>query len=79
MKYKGYEITSCFDRGVERWNKAENRNEICEGYFCEVYAADDDQYANKLDDFCLAVGYEIPDLSEAALEAGIRHYMDEYF
>lgn len=65
MRYRGFEITSCPDSGVERYNSAKSRDEICEGFFCEIYPASDDQYANRLDTFCLAEGYEIPDTSDA--------------
>ena len=79
MRYRGFEITSCPDSGVERYNSAESRDEICEGFFCEIYPAGDDQYANRLDTFCLAEGYEIPDTSDAALTAGIIKYVDENY
>lgn len=79
MRYRGFEITSCPDSGVERYNSAENRDEIYNGYFCEVYPAGDDQYANQLDTFCLAEGYEIPDTSDESLAAGIIRYVDENY
>lgn len=79
MKYRGFEITASYDGGVERYNSAEDRDEICEGYFCEVYPAGDDQYAEQLDAFCLAEGYEIPDTSDEALNAGIRKYVDDNY
>lgn len=79
MRYRGFEITACDDSGVERYNSAENRDEICEGYFCEVYPAGDEQYADQLDAFCLAEGYEIPDTSDESLNAGIRKYVDDNY
>ena len=79
MKYRGFEIISCHDSGVERYNSAESRDEICNGYFCEVYPAGDDQYATQLDTFCLAEGYEIPDTSDESLAAGIIRYVDENY
>lgn len=79
MRYRGFEITSSPDSGVERYNSAENRDEICNGYFCEVYPAGDDQYANQLDTFCLAEGYEIFDDTGEALIAGIIKYVDENY
>ena len=79
MRYRGFEITSCPDSGVERYNSAESRDEICEGFFCEIYPAGDDPYANQLDTFCLAEGYEIPDTSDAALTAGIIKHVDENY
>lgn len=79
MRYRGFEITSCPDSGVERYNSTESRDEICEGFFCEIYPAGDDQYANQLDTFCLAEGYEISDTSDAVLHAGIIKYVDENY
>lgn len=79
MRYRGFEIIACDDSGIERYNSAENRDEICEGYFCEVYPAGDEQYAEQLDAFCLAEGYEIPDTSDEALNAGIRKYVDDNY
>lgn len=79
MRYRGFEIISCPDSGVERYNTAESRDEICDGYFCEVYLAEDDQYANQLDTFCLAEGYEIPDTSDESLDAGIIKYVNENY
>lgn len=71
MTYKGYEVTTSFDEGVERDGK------IVEGYYCEVYRANDNNYANMLDAFCLGVGYEIQDLDEDTLDAAIKQYIDE--
>lgn len=79
MYYRGFNITTCYDKGVERYNNAERREEICEGYFCEIYPAADDQYADQLDTFCLAVGHEIPDLSDQSVEAGVRKYVNENY
>lgn len=79
MRYRGFEITSRPDSGVERYNSAESRDELCEGFYCEIYPAGDDQYANRLDTFCLAEGYEIPDTSDVALAAGIIKYVDENY
>lgn len=79
MRCRGLEIISCPDSGVERYNSAESRDEICNGYFCEIYPAGDDQYANQFDTFCLAEGYEIPDRSDESLAAGIIRYVDENY
>lgn len=79
MRYRGFEITACSDSGIERYNRAESRDELCSGFFCEVYPAGDEQYANQLDTFCLAEDYEIPDTSEESLADGIIRYVDKNY
>lgn len=79
MRYRGFEITACPDNGVERYNSAESRDELCNGFFCEIYAANDSQHSDRLDTFCLAEGYEIPDTSEESLADGIIQYVDENY
>lgn len=71
MNYRGYCITSTYDSGVERDNK------IVEGYYCEVFRASDENYADKLDDFCLGVGYEISDISSDSLDEALKQYIDD--
>ena len=65
MRYRGFEITSCPDSGVERYKEIAKQTERCSGFFCEVYPTDDDLYDNGLDYFCLAEGHEIQDTSDA--------------
>lgn len=79
MRYRGFVITSCFDSGIERYNRESGEDELCHGYYCQVYAGNDDLYAEQIDDFCLAAGHEIEDLSDAALSDGIRKYVDGIF
>ena len=75
MKYRGFNITSCTDNGITRQD--ENGNEqICKGYYCQIYTVDDDLYANQIDDFCLAVGHEIEDMSDSSLNKGIKTQID---
>lgn len=76
MRYRGFIITSCFDSGIERYNRETGKDELCKGYYCQVYAGNDDMYDEQIDDFCLAAGHEIEDLSDAALNKGIREYVD---
>ena len=76
MRYRGFIITSCFDGGIERYNRETGKDEPCQGYYCQVYAGNDDMYSEQLDDFCLAAGHEIEDLSDAALKDGICKYVD---
>ena len=54
MRYRGFEITSTADYGITRIDKVTGENETCKGYYCEIYSADDDNYANLFDSFCLA-------------------------
>ena len=54
MRYRGFNITYTTDKGVERENPATHRKDIRNGYYCEIYPGDDDQYANRIDSFCLA-------------------------
>ena len=76
MRYRGFIITACFDSGIERYNRETGKDELCKGYYCQVYAGNDDMYDEQIDDFCLAAGHEIEDLSDAALTKGIREYVD---
>ena len=76
MRYRGFIITSCFDSGIERYNRETGKDELCKGYYCQVYVGNDDMYDEQIDDFCLAAGHEIEDLSDAALNKGIREYVD---
>ena len=79
MRYRGFEITSCYDTGIERYNQQTGEDEICSGYFCEIYPSGDDQYANQLDAFCLAEGHEIADTTQGSLENGIIRYVDGHY
>lgn len=38
MRYRGFIITSCFDSGIERYNRETGKDELCKGYYCQVYA-----------------------------------------
>ena len=80
MRYRGFNITYTTDKGVERENPATHRKDIRNGYYCEIYPGDDDQYANRIDFFCLAEGYEIHEWSDHEAEKVIRDYVDrEYY
>lgn len=74
MKYGRYYVSACLDDGIERTNPVTGEDEICNGYYCQVYT--DSEYEDQEDDFCLAVGYEIPDDSEESLDKGIRRYLN---
>ncbi len=63
-------VCLCYDGEIQRTNQETGKTESCEGYFCEVHA--DPYYEYRIDCFYLAVGHEIPDLSDEAVDAGIR-------
>lgn len=77
MLFEGYWITSSKVSDIERENPETGRTEACEGYLCRMYEDKDCRW--ELDSFSLAVGYDIPDLSEESLEKGIREYMIPYW
>ena len=54
-------------------NEANGNEIICEGYYCQVFS--DSDCTNEIDSFCLAEGFEITDLSDEALAAGIKSYL----
>ena len=72
MKVGKYYVSACNDSGIERVD-AQGDAVRCKGYYCQVYS--DPAYKNQVDDFCLAVGYEIPDDSEEALKKGGFEYL----
>ena len=59
MRYRGFEITTTIDRGIIRHNYNTGEDDICNGYYCQIYPAGDDIYANQLFDFCIAEKYDI--------------------
>ena len=72
MKVGKYYVSACNDSGIERVDT--QGNEVrCRGYYCQVYS--DPAYKNQVDDFCLAVGYEIPDDSEESLKKGVFEHL----
>lgn len=77
MLFEGYWITSSRVSDIERDNPETGRTEACEGYLCRMY--EDKDCGRELDSFSLAVGYDIPSLSEESLEKGIREYMIPYW
>lgn len=79
MRYRGFEIIPDEEDGMERYNPQTGQTEVCRGYACEVYAAEDAQYAHLLDCFDLAEGHEIADISQGSLESGIIRYVDGHY
>ncbi len=76
MRYRGFIITSTPDSGIKRYDTECSQYTTCNGYYCQIYDGNDDQYANQLGDFCLAEGYEIKDSSYSELASGIARYVD---
>lgn len=79
MRYRGFLITTCEDSGIERSCANQKGTEICEGYFCQIYSGQDNSYGTALDHFCLAIGHEILDGSQEALEQGVIDYVDNAY
>lgn len=48
MRYRGFIITSTPDSGIERYDRQSSQDVLCNGYYCQIYDGDDDQYANRL-------------------------------
>lgn len=47
MRYRGFIITSTPDSGIERYDRESSQDILCDGYYCQIYDGDDDQYANQ--------------------------------
>ena len=72
MKFGNVYVSACYDEGIER-EDATGKPEICKGYYCQVYK--DEELTHQIDNFCLAVGHEIPDDRFESIEKGIRTYL----
>ena len=72
MKFGNVYVSACYDEGIERVD-ANGKPEICKGYYCQVYK--DAELQDQIDDFCLAVGHEIPDDRFESIAKGIRTYL----
>ena len=75
MEINGYYIETCEDNFIERWDDDTGEKEICEGYYCTVYA--DEDCTQEVDYFSLAVGWEIRDMSHEELERVCRKYIQD--
>ena len=71
MKVGKYYVSTTTDKGIERYDNG--RKVICEGYYCQVYS--DSEYRNQVDDFCLAIGHELRNGSEASLQQYLYDYL----
>lgn len=77
MRYRGFCITSCPDKEVEKYNDRTHQVENCDGFFCQVFRGDDDLRMYPIDNFLLAVGHEIADTSDEERDRGIRENVDD--
>ena len=68
-------ISTCTDRGIERVDENGNKV-ICNGYYCQVYA--DENLEEQIDDFCLAVGFELKDDTDKELIKVLMERRKEY-
>ena len=75
-KYRGFKISSVVDYEIRRRENPDADLETCIGHFCQIYSANDDACVNVIDEFTLAVGHEIPDMTYSSLLVGIAKYVD---
>lgn len=73
MKYKNFHFTTCQDTGIERVNK-EGKTVTCDGYYFQILS--DDNCEHQIDDFCGAVGFELPDMSQECADQFAREMID---
>lgn len=76
MKYRGaiVDITKAYS--IERMDKNGN-SVLCDGYHFRIYA--DGNHDRPTDDFCAAVGFELPDGSIENAEMFAREYIDSEY
>lgn len=73
MKYGDYYVTARPEYNIERDNPETGKTDICPGYYCEVFR--ERKHQEQVDAFWLAVGYEIEDMSQAALDDGLHAFL----
>lgn len=76
MKYRGFfiEITEAAD--LEREDKDGN-TVVCSGSYYRIYS--DENCENLVDDFCAAVGFELPDGSSENAELFAKEMVDSEY
>ena len=79
MIYRNFNITTVPAIDLQRHNYSRNATDLCNGFYCEIYRVDDDGLANRLDDFTLAEGYEIPQATNEYLDRAIIGYVDKHY
>lgn len=69
-RYGNVYVSLCVDDGIERTNPETGEDEICSGYYCQVYS--DPFMNNELDYFCIAIGHELADDTSESIENAIK-------
>lgn len=78
MLYRGFQIVISAPTVIEKWNRNTRAIEACAGVNCEVYDKYDDDMADLLETFSLAVGFDVPDLGTEQIEKAIRDHVDKH-
>ena len=78
MLYRGFQIVISAPTVIEKWNRNTRAIEACAGVNCEVYDKYDDDMADQLETFSLAVGLDVPDLGTEQIEKAIRDHVDKH-
>ncbi len=78
MLYRGFHIVISAPTVIEKWNRNTRAIETCVGINCEVYDKYDDDMADQLETFSLAVGFDVPDLGTEQIEKAIRDHVDKH-
>ncbi len=76
MKYRGFFIEITEISELEREDKNENIV-LCDGFRYKIYS--DEDFENLVDDFCAAVGFELPDDSSENAELFAREMVDSEY
>lgn len=79
MIYRNFNITTVPAIDLQSHNYSGNATDLCNGFYCEIYRVDDDGLTNRLDDFTLAEGYEIPQATNEYLDRAIIEYVDNNY
>ena len=78
MLYRGFQIVISAPTVIEKWNRNTRAIEACAGVNCEVYDKYDEDMADQLETFSLAVGFDVPDLGAEQIEKAIRDHVDKH-
>lgn len=78
MLYRGFQIVASGPTVIEKWSRETRSVGPYTGVNCEVYDKYDDDMAEQLDTFSLAMGSDIPDLRTEHIEKAIRDYVDKH-
>ena len=78
MLYRGFQIVISAPTVIEKWDRNTRTIEACAGVNCEVYDKYDDDMADQLETFSLAVGFDVPDLGTEQIEKAIRDHVDKH-